>query len=210
MAKKRQHKVNDTIKRETKWDDIRYYLGKIWYFIWEDDSILSWIVNVILAFVLIKFLIYPGLGLLLGTQYPVVAVISSSMEHEGGNDQWWEEHHEWYDENGFQKSNFNDFDFTNGFNRGDIMVLKGFEANELEVGEVIVFQSTIRPDPIIHRIVEVEEVDGNYFYTTKGDNNVKSYTFESAISEDNIYGRAVLKLPYLGYIKIWFVDLLRL
>ena len=55
---------------------------KFWYFIWEDNSIWSWIVNVILAFLLIKFLVYPGLGIILGTDYPIVAVVSESMEHK--------------------------------------------------------------------------------------------------------------------------------
>ena len=49
-------------------------LKKTWHFIWEDDSLLSWIVNIVLAIVLIKFIIYPGLGLVLGTGFPVVAV----------------------------------------------------------------------------------------------------------------------------------------
>ena len=55
---------------------------KTWYFIWDDDSIYSWLVNVVLAFVLIKFIVYPVLGLLLQTNYPIVAVVSSSMEHD--------------------------------------------------------------------------------------------------------------------------------
>ena len=58
-------------------------LKKTWHFIWEDDSVWSWIVNIILAIVLIKFIIYPGLGLVLGTSYPIVAVVSDSMEHSG-------------------------------------------------------------------------------------------------------------------------------
>ena len=58
-------------------------LSKIWYFIWEDDSLASWLVNIVLAFLLVKFIIYPGLGLLLSTDYPVVAVISGSMTHDG-------------------------------------------------------------------------------------------------------------------------------
>ena len=53
--------------------------GKVWYFIWHDDSVWSWIVNIILAFLLIKFIVYPGLGFLLETEYPVVAVVSGSM-----------------------------------------------------------------------------------------------------------------------------------
>ena len=55
---------------------------KTWRFIWHDDSWASWFVNIIIAFILVKFLIYPGLGFILGTTHPVVAVISGSMEHE--------------------------------------------------------------------------------------------------------------------------------
>ena len=57
-------------------------LKKIWHFIWEEDSIWSWIANVIIAFVLIKFIVYPLMGFALSTNYPVVAVVSSSMEHK--------------------------------------------------------------------------------------------------------------------------------
>ncbi len=57
-------------------------LKKIWYFIWEDDSIWSWIVNIILAFVIIKFIVYSGLGFMLSTSHPIVAVVSGSMEHK--------------------------------------------------------------------------------------------------------------------------------
>jgi len=62
---------------------------KAWYFIWEDDSWASWFVNIILAFVIIKFLVYPGLGWALSTSHPIVAVVSSSMEHDGNFDEWW-------------------------------------------------------------------------------------------------------------------------
>ena len=60
---------------------VKKVLKGIWYFIWEDNSFWSWIVNIILAFVLIKFIVYPGLGFLLGTGFPIVAVISGSMDH---------------------------------------------------------------------------------------------------------------------------------
>ena len=32
------------------------FLEKTWHFLWYEDSILSWIVNIILAFLIIKFL----------------------------------------------------------------------------------------------------------------------------------------------------------
>ena len=59
----------------------RKFLKKLWYFLWEENSVWSWIANIALAFILIKFVVYPGIGLILGTNYPIVAVVSGSMEH---------------------------------------------------------------------------------------------------------------------------------
>ena len=112
-------------------------LKKTWWFIWEDDSIWSWIVNIILAFVLIKFIVYPGLGFLLSTSYPIVAVVSSSMEHDGSFDNWWGGQEKWYLNNEISKDEFASFNFRNGFNKGDIMVLYGKKPSDIEVGEVI-------------------------------------------------------------------------
>ena len=93
--------------------EFKRYLKKIWYFIWEDDSLLSWIVNIVLAFLLIKFLIYPGLGFALSTDYPIVAVISGSMEHDGSFNDWWSLHQKFYDDIGISQNNFKQFSFKN-------------------------------------------------------------------------------------------------
>jgi len=188
----------------------RYKLWRdIWRFIWEDDSLLSWIINVILAFVIIKFLVYPGMGLALGTKFPVVAVVSGSMEHDGNFDQWWQTQSDWYSRIGIKKSDFREFPFSDGFNKGEIMVLKGVNFERLKIGDVIVFYSSTRKEPIIHRVVKLEKKD-KFYITTKGDHNDETYTFESNIPQDSILGRALFGIPYLGYIKIWFVELLSL
>ena len=184
-------------------------LKKTWHFIWEEDSIWSWIVNVILAFILIKFIVYPGLGLLLSTSHPVVAVVSESMEHnEMKFDDWWDKNNNWYVDNGINLDQFEKFSLKNGFNKGDIMILAGRDAENIAIGDVIVFRSN-RKDPIIHRVVKKTE-SGNL--QTKGDNNKdsikNSLLDETDISEDRIIGKAVLKIPYLGYIKIGFVEIL--
>ena len=124
-------------------------LQKIWWFIWEDESIWSYIVNIILAFVLIKFLIYPGLGLMLGTTHPVVAVVSGSMEHPGSFDEWWKRkcsinnvifsQEDLYLNTGISKETFKEYSFKNGFNTGELMVLK--RASNLKRGDIIVFYS---------------------------------------------------------------------
>src|SRR3989344_2629446 len=100
-------------------------LKNTWYFIWKDDSLLSWIVNVILAFLLVKFIVYPGLGFLLSTSHPLVAVVSSSMEHDGNFNDWWQQQSDWYEDKGITKEGFQEYHFKNGFNKGDIMVLYG-------------------------------------------------------------------------------------
>src|SRR3989338_1944950 len=188
-------------------------LKKVWHFIWEDDSIWSWIANIVIAFVLIKFIVYPGLGLLLQTSHPVVAVVSESMEHNSGFEEWWSKSSKWYLLNDINKEEFGEFQLKNGFNKGDIMVLKGKKVKNIQIGEVIVFWSA-KKDPIIHRVVKKWKDDHNYYFQTKGDNNpssIKSASLdETNISEEQIVGNAVLRIPYLGYIKIWFVELLNL
>ena len=187
-------------------------LGKAWYFIWEEDSVLSWVVNIVIAFVLIKFLVYPGLGFALGgTSHPIVAVVSGSMEHDVAFDDWWQKHENFYDKHNISKSEFREYKFDGGFNKGDIMVLYKTKPENIEVGDVLVFRS-IRPDPIIHRVVDTWEENGSYYFKTKGDHNsvsIKSFKLdETRIPEDQVIGEAVFRVPFVGWVKIGAVELL--
>ena len=174
-------------------------LKKTWHFIWEDNSIWSWVVNIILAFVLIKFIVYPGLGLILSTSHPVVAVVSSSMEHNMNFEEWWEENKDWYMENGINEEDVETSSFRNGFNKGDIMVLVGKDAKNIKVGNVIVFRSS-KKDPIIHRVVKKFEDDNDIYFQTKGDNNEDSIKNDALdernIREEAIIGKAILRVPF--------------
>lgn len=188
--------------------DRKSLLSKIWYFIWEDNSIWSWLVNIILAFVLVKFIIYPVLGFMLGTGLPVVAVVSGSMEHDGSFDDWWSQQESNYIAYGITREEFRDFRFRNGFNEGDVMILIG--ANEIEIGDVIVFQGSTK-EPIIHRVVSTDEVNGNKItYQTKGDHNERSRNDEIGITKDRVYGKAVLRILYVGWVKLIFIRILGL
>lgn len=190
--------------------EIKPMLNKIWWFIWEDNSIWSWIVNLILAFILIKFIVYPGLGWVLGTGFPVVAVVSGSMEHDGSFEEWWQSEaychgpctqEQWYAEYGIRQEQFQEYSFKNGFNKGDIMVLKGIEPKNIKTGDVIVFDSN--GEPIIHRVVK----NGDSIQT-KGDHNAASGAMDMNIQSQTIIGKAVFRIPLLGWIKIGFVGLI--
>ncbi len=193
-------------------------LRKIWYFIWEEDSIWSWIVNVILAFVIIKFLLYPGLGFVLGTPAPIVAVVSGSMEHDGNFEQFWsdplccngactkkEAQGAYYENVNISRDDFKGFDFVNGFNKGDIMIL--YSPKNSDVGDVIVYLVPNRPDPIIHRVIKLSEENGQKLFWTKGDHNCDVGSFEQHIPDKAVIGKAVWRVPLLGWVKILAVDL---
>lgn len=184
--------------------DIKSIFKKVWWFIWEDDSILSWFVNLLLAFIIVKFILYPGLGLILGTPFPVVAVVSGSMEHDGNFDYFWSAQQDLYAQHGITNEQFQDFIFKNGFNKGDLMVL--YRVNNVNIGDVIVFSGG-SSEPIIHRVVKIS---GEGYYTTKGDHNLGSRNDELSISKDRLYGKAVLRLPWLGWFKIGFSSFLEL
>ncbi|MBS3168314.1 signal peptidase I [Candidatus Woesearchaeota archaeon] len=180
-------------------------IKKVWNFIWNDDSIWSWIVNIILAFILVKFLIYPGLGFFLGTTHPVVAVVSGSMEHNGiGFQDWWELNKEQYEDFNITKKEFLSYNFVNGFNKGDLIVLLG--EDEINRGDVIVFWGS-DGQPIIHRTI-INETNGLFFVQTKGDNNRLSRLDEVNITKDRIIGTAKYRVPYLGWFKILFLNLI--
>lgn len=179
---------------------LKTFLRGFWYFIWHDDSLLSWIVNLILAFIIVKFIIYPGLGLILGTSYPVVAVVSGSMEHNGMEfDEWWMQNKGYYESKGMDWEQFSGYSFKNGFNKGDVMII--IEPKDINKGDVIVYSSPYHPYPIIHRVVEL----GDGAYQAKGDNNANADP--ELVTGDAVLGEAKLKIPLLGWVKILFAEL---
>jgi signal peptidase I len=206
--------------KDTK-KDMKNGLKRFWDFLWHEDSIWSWIINILIAFILIKFIIYPGIGLLFGTNLPVVAVISESMQHDGNFDKWWNSpavcsydngsilpkgctQGDWYNNYNITKEEFLNFTLHNGFNKGDIIVLHGVTFDDLKVGDILVYQSKLSY-PVIHRVVEKNDL-----IETKGDHNqaqiFNSQLNEKYIMKDQIIGKAWIKIPYLGYVKIIFSE----
>src|SRR3989344_3042087 len=188
---------------------------KIWNFLWKDESIWSWIVSLVLAFLLVKFIFFPGLSLLLGTSMPLVVVESSSMHHSGsflGNilglqydfEIWWQEKGSWYLEQGISKLEAEKWPLRTGFEMGDIILVT--KSKNLEIGDIIIFEAN-QKHPLIHRIVEIKNENNELVYETKGDNNSGQLTIEKSITRDKIIGKAQFKIPKLGWVKLGFVKL---
>lgn len=207
---------------------------KTWNWIWKSNSIWSWIVALILIYIFIKFIFFPGLSLATGTVLPLAGVESSSMDHQIVKDdfgflslcgniytkserknivfnEYWEICGDWYEKREITKKEFKDFPMKNGFKKGDIVIVWG--RFEPEVGDIIIFKAnpeSIAPRPIVHRVVNSDPLQ------TKGDHNEQQLsvsnnpykTDETNIHESQIIGKVVLKIPYLGWFKIWVTDFL--
>ena len=178
-------------------------LKKFWKFVWHDDSLLSLAVSAVLIILFGKFILYPILGAIFGTSLPIVAVVSNSMEHNAEFEEWWSTNSEYYENIGIEKSEFENYDLRDGFNKREVINLKGVDIEDVTRGEVIVFQSRGH-EPIIHRVIELS---GNSI-GTKGDNNPRQLIFEEHIHEDEIIGKAIAKAALLGWVKVIFMEVL--
>jgi len=142
---------------------------------------------------LVAVSVHWGLGFAMNTDLPIVTVSSTSM--------------------------------VPNLNVGDIVFIKGEETYDL--GDVIVFNGW-ETEPIIHRIVAYSE-NGEVFkydnwnqmenseilkyktdgkiYITKGDNNPSCDQCggKQPVTEQDVHGKQVLVIPYLGWVKILFV-----
>jgi len=147
--------------------------------------------------------------LILGTSMPLAVYQSGSMAHDGSFDDWWDsraicsfgncKQSDWYLEQNINKEQFEQFTSSNGINRGDLLVFKS--ANTIEIGDVIAY-TTDHPYPFVHRVIGIN--DGTY--ETKGDRNPTQAPKEKGISEDQIIGKVVGRIPMLGYSKIIIFD----
>jgi len=209
---------NPKNKTEDKKQKIKSPIAKFWDWLWHSDSWLSWVVALIFAFVTVKFIFFPILSLIMGTQLPLVVVESSSMEHPAGGffgnlilsqtsvEKWWQDEvngvkrGEWYEERNIGITDAKDWPLRTGFDKGDIMIVWG--RFNPKVGDVIIFNANTQ-HPIIHRIVSI---NGDTIQT-KGDNNNGQLAVEKTISKSEILGKAVFKIPKLGWLKLIFVEI---
>lgn len=190
--------------------ELKKYLKKFWYIVWKDDSLKGWIVSIIFLFVIIKFIFFPTLSFITGTSLPLAIVESCSMYHKGNLlsnfDNWWERHDSKYAGYIINELDFEDFIFKNGLNKGDILFVIKAKPEKLKVGDVIIFNGG-QKNPVIHRIIEIKKENGEYIFSTIGDNNNAQLSVEKEIKEEQLIGKAVFKLaPYIGWGKLIFFE----
>ena len=136
-------------------------------------------------------------GFILGSKYPFVAVMSPSMSHD---ETATNNYYLWMAKHGFTPQEILDLPFPNGFNKGDALILAG--ANNVVIGDVVLY---INPDlkyPIIHRVVNITD-EG---YVIKGDRNSAQDPW--VIKPEWLQGKAVFMVPFLGWIRVLPTELI--
>jgi len=179
-------------------------LREFWNFLWKSNSILSWIACLALVFLIMMGIFFPILRLIFSTSLPLVIIESESMEHAYSFDKWYASC-DWYINNNITKDEFSKWEFSNGLYKGDIIIVTG--EKEYQKGQVIVFKAQ-QKTPIIHRVMTVMTTDEKTV-STKGDNNCYQLPQEKIINKEQIIGRAIGRIPMLGWIKLIEVEIFK-
>lgn len=101
------------------------------------------------------------------------------------------------------------------FYRGDIVLvqkadflgLHEFNPEDVQVGDVVVYDAAWFDQPVIHRIINITDINGTKMYVIKGDNNNRPDPYY--VPADRIKERVVTVndnlfiLPKIGYLSLW-------
>ncbi len=189
------------------------------YFLLKEEYV-EWGIYLATAFIF-ALIVFSSSGLILGTDSPMVIVVSGSMEpvyHRG------------------------DVVFLQGVAPEELIgrevtinrSLKGIPLSQLgtvikskgetvaikfndiplleldEEGDIVVYYSGNINVPVIHRIVKKINAKDGIYLITKGDNNAKldqeTAISPSLIDASKIIGRSVFDIPAIGYVKLIIFD----
>ena len=103
------------------------------------------------------------------------------------------------------------------FYRGDIVATENVDTygiqefnpyTDVNVNDVVVYNAKWYSEPVIHRVIDIQQINGSKYYIIKGDNNEVQDPYP--VSPDQIkskvikIGYSLLIIPKLGYITLLF------
>jgi signal peptidase I len=142
-----------------------------------------------------------GLGFVLGTPVPLRVVESGSMcvPYDGSCNGW-------------------SHPFSQTLHVGDIIIIQAVNPADLNANypnsDIIVYKNPSGVTPIVHRIVEKQQIDGIWYFKTKGDGNgptlwpnVPNYydniPDSKGVPENLVEGKVIMRIPYLGWVTLF-------
>ena len=95
---------------------------------------------------------------------------------------------------------------TGAIDKGDVVIMQKVDSGEsLREGDIIVFNK--RNERIVHRIIKISTVAGTDRYYTKGD--INDSEDEGYVTEDELVGKVVFKVPTIGWPTLWLKEVFK-
>ena len=92
---------------------------------------------------------------------------------------------------------------TGALNKGDAVIFEKYKNQPIENGQVIIFK--YNDIQTIHRVVEIQKVNGEIRYYTKGDANARNDN--EYRTDKDIYALVNLRVKYIGFPTLWVREL---
>ncbi|NGM70736.1 signal peptidase I [Natronolimnobius sp. AArcel1] len=81
---------------------------------------------------------------------------------------------------------------------GDVVIVDETDPEAITDGDVITYAEADEATPVTHRVIDVQEQNGNVAYETQGDANPEPDT--ELVPEDNLLGSVILTIPLIGHV----------
>ena len=170
--------------------------------LWKNDYFKTLIAVVLIVAIVVGF--FFGMQLVLGIAVPVRVVESGSMcvPYDGACDGWLSLDHP----------------FAQTLHKGDIIIIQAVNPADLNANypnsDIIVYRNPNGVTPIVHRIVEKQEIDSTLYFKTKGDGNgpvkwpaIPNYYDNipdtKGVPQNLIEGKVILRIPGFGWITLF-------
>lgn len=92
---------------------------------------------------------------------------------------------------------------TGAIDKGDATIYEKYKGQNIRVGDVIIFKDG--GVNIVHRVIDIKEINSQKRYYTKGDANQEMD--EDYVLEKNIEGITKFRIRYIGYPSLWVRDI---
>lgn len=92
---------------------------------------------------------------------------------------------------------------TGNLDLGDAVLYESYHNQDLNKKDVIIFYK--ENTKLIHRIVNMENINGEIRYYTKGDANENIDS--GYITKDNVIGTTIYRIRFIGYPTLWLRDI---
>jgi len=88
---------------------------------------------------------------------------------------------------------------------GDVVITRHVSADDISLGDIVRYRSG-HGTPILHRVIEIEDVPGGRVFVTQGDNN---NTPDEPVLASQVEGKVILIVPKVGWVPIALNKLIR-